>query len=71
MSSGAAGVLVDVIDNVCGSLAFRYEGALAAGDRVVAERARLVDGSVPADGDVMLCGSCGRRVDSLAELRLG
>lgn len=44
-------------------LAFLYLGVPVPGERIVSQRARLLDGRVPLRGMPMHCGSCGDRVE--------
>lgn len=46
----------------CGRTAFYYEGGPVTGERIKAERARLLDGERPEPHTFMVCGSCGETI---------
>ena len=49
--------------NGCGRLAFHYRGRPVPGALMDPARAVLFDGSTPARGSVIICGSCGEPVN--------
>ena len=53
-------------EDACGGIAFWYDEAGAPEDRIEAERITLPDGTKPARGTFMRCGSCGAIISPAA-----
>ena len=51
---------MDIEHRVCGGVAFRYTERPTRGTVIDPSKARLLDGSTPVGGSLMVCGTCGR-----------
>jgi len=53
---------IRLVHTLCGDTAFFYDDMLVPGTALRAEKATLPDGSHPANGMPMKCGSCGQSI---------
>jgi hypothetical protein len=67
--------MIDLIHSLgpgaCGATVARYTERPVRGEPVDASKVRLLDGTTPDPGDIMVCGTCGMRLDVRAIVPLG